>query len=153
MCFLICTWPELDRPKGYCEIASAVYHRLKNTVFPPDKETVRLVADGCGGQNKNSMLILMAKKWLSDAPRNIKKVELIFLVTAGHSYLPPDRVFGQVEKFVCKKTIIIQSAEYYEAFGSQATVIKLCDVEVLDWKSERTTCFKTLQNWHFQISK
>lgn len=56
------TWSELDRPKGSCEIASAVYHRLKNTVFPPDKETVRLVADGCGGQNKNSMLILMVKK-------------------------------------------------------------------------------------------
>lgn len=49
--------------------------------------------------------------------------------------------------------IIIKPAEYYEAFGSQATGIQLCDVEVLDWKSERTKCFKDLQNSHFQISK
>lgn len=77
------TWSELDRPKGSCEIASAVYHRLKNTVFPPDKkETVRLVADGCGGQSKNSMLILMAKK--DYQMLHIKKVELISSVT-GHS--------------------------------------------------------------------
>lgn len=56
------TWSELDRPKGSCETASAVYHRLKNTIFPPEKETVSIVADGCGGQNKDSMLILMKKK-------------------------------------------------------------------------------------------
>lgn len=55
------TWSELDRPKGSCETASAVYHRLKNKIFPPNKETVSIVADGCGGQKKDSMLILMAK--------------------------------------------------------------------------------------------
>lgn len=45
-------WSELEHPKGSCEIASAVSHRLKNTDFDFEKDTVRLIADGCGVKTK-----------------------------------------------------------------------------------------------------
>lgn len=40
-------------------------------------------ADGCGGQNKNSILLGMLAEWLYDTP-GIEKVEIVFTVT-GHS--------------------------------------------------------------------
>lgn len=36
-------WSELDRPTSSCEIASVVYHRLKNTVSPLIKKLCRRV--------------------------------------------------------------------------------------------------------------
>lgn len=146
------TWSELDRPKGSCEVASAVYHRLKSTNFGPGTDTVRLVSDGCGGQNKHSILLMMCQKWLAHAPSNIKTVELVFPVT-GHSFLPPDRVFGLIEKSVRRKTTILQPSEYFEAFGQYATVVDISDFPVLDWKTEKTRNLKDLSKWHFQISK
>lgn len=54
-----------------------------------NKSTVRLVADGCGVQNKNTTMIGMY--WLlNEAPQNIKALEIIFPVS-GHSYILPDR--------------------------------------------------------------
>lgn len=87
--------------RNFVEIFSFDCH--KNMPLPriPDQATYC----GCGGQNKDSMLVSMGKKWFSVAPRNIKKVEFISPVT-GHSSLPPGRVFGQVEKFVRKQPVL-----------------------------------------------
>lgn len=49
------TWGEYERPKGSNEIASAVFHRLCLINIPETVESVRLFADGCGGQNKNTI--------------------------------------------------------------------------------------------------
>lgn len=85
-------WTESDFKKGSNEIASAVFHRLKNTDLH-NVSTVRLFADGCGGQNRNGSMICMLQYWLvNEAPANVKQVCLIFPVP-GHSYMPPDRVF------------------------------------------------------------
>lgn len=93
------TWTENEFPKGSSQIASAVYHRLCNLDLT-GKTTIRLVADGCGGQNKNSIMVSMCSYWiLKDAPPNVTSLELIFPIP-GHSYLPPDRVFAKLEKEV-----------------------------------------------------
>nr|CAH7730362.1 unnamed protein product [Callosobruchus chinensis] len=47
-------WLETDAPKDSNSIASAVYHCLKNFHFKGSIQTVRLFADGCGGQNKTA---------------------------------------------------------------------------------------------------
>lgn len=94
--------------KGSNEIVSAVFLRLCNLDLN-GIHAVRLVCDGCGGQNKNSIMIGMVAYWVSvKAPTHIKCVELIFPV-AGHSYIPPDRVFVQIEKKVKANDTIIQS--------------------------------------------
>lgn len=51
----IYTWLGTEAAKGSNQIASAVDHRLTNTIFKNTKKHVRLFCDGCGGQNKNSL--------------------------------------------------------------------------------------------------
>ncbi|CAB3222557.1 unnamed protein product [Arctia plantaginis] len=89
-------WTEESYPKAANEIASAVYHKLKNTDLSTITK-VRVMADGCAGQNKNTIMLAMLSKWLTEAPQNIKEIEFIFPVV-GHSYIPPDRVFAQIKK-------------------------------------------------------
>lgn len=54
----IYTWTE----NQYHEILSALIHRLKNTNFD-GIDKLRLMCDGCGGQNKNSIVVLACAKW------------------------------------------------------------------------------------------
>ncbi|CAF4763168.1 unnamed protein product [Pieris macdunnoughi] len=89
-------WCENEHAKSSSEIASAVFDTLISLDIPSDKTRVRLFADGCGGQNKNTILVGMCMKWLySNAPPHVKKLEIIFPMV-GHSFLPPDRVFAKI---------------------------------------------------------
>lgn len=95
-------WTESDRQRSLNEIVSAVFYSLQNFNFGEEVEVVRLVVDGCGGQNKNSKIVGMAQYWLQCcSPPNIKRLETV-LPVVGHSFLSPDRVFGQIEKKVKK---------------------------------------------------
>lgn len=88
-----CTENEFNKDSNL--VASAVYHRLTET----DKTNItkiRLVADGCGGQNKNCILIGACSEWLLEN-ESINSIELVFPVT-GHSFMPADRQFRIVEK-------------------------------------------------------
>lgn len=90
------TWMEHQAKRGSAETSSAL--RDFKPEFDPDVKQIRLFADGCSGQNKNAHVMHMLMLWLyREAPQNIKSVVLAFPVR-GHSYLPADRVFGQIEK-------------------------------------------------------
>lgn len=52
-------WTENEYAKGSNQIASAMYDRLNKTDLT-DVTHVRLVADGCAGQNKKIIMILSA---------------------------------------------------------------------------------------------
>lgn len=53
----------------------------------------------------------MCHSWLGRfAPDNIEEVELVFPIT-GHSFLPPDRVFGNIEREIKKLEEIIKPEE------------------------------------------
>ncbi|CAF4890278.1 unnamed protein product [Pieris macdunnoughi] len=85
-------WTEEEYAKDSNLIVSAVYHGLCNTDFPTESNQVRLMADGCSGQNKNSMMMAMLSKWLTkDALAHIRLVEVTFPVV-DYSFLPPDSV-------------------------------------------------------------
>ncbi|CAH4029819.1 unnamed protein product [Pieris brassicae] len=104
-------WTEDTFAKGSNEIASVVFHRLHSIDFIGIK-TVRLIADGCGGQNKNSTMVTMIVKWLTNyAPETVKVVEIVFHV-GGHSFIPPDRIFVMIEKDIRKREIIKNPIEY-----------------------------------------
>lgn len=69
---------ENEFKKGSCQIASAVYHRL-NSLDLSGIRTIKLIADGCGDQNKNSMLIGMLSTFLiKDAPATLKVIKVVF---------------------------------------------------------------------------
>nr|CAH7762377.1 unnamed protein product [Callosobruchus chinensis] len=129
------TWTENEFAKGANEISSCLYDCLNSIDMTPYK-TVRLICDGCGGQNKNSILISMVCSWFVNAPDHREEIQLIFPIT-GHSFIPPDRVFGNVEKEVKQREIIVNPNEYINIISNSATVKKLGeDVVNLNWKCE-----------------
>lgn len=52
-------WNETEFLKGSNEIASIVYNCLCMQSFSSRVITVRLISDGCGGQNKNTIMMGM----------------------------------------------------------------------------------------------
>lgn len=71
------TWNETTHNKGSNEIISAVHHFLTNLVdIKEEIKVLRIVADGCSGQNKNTGMVAMLGMWLTtEAPRHIKRIE------------------------------------------------------------------------------
>lgn len=144
-------WDETQYAKGSNEISSAVYDCLCRLEIPESIKTVRIMADGCGGQNKNITLIGMLSAWFLKANinQNINKVEVIFPVV-GHSFLPSDRVFARIEKVVKKKTVIVSPNDYTAIFGEFGTTIPL-EGKVFDWKSAIEEVVKPPGSWHFKF--
>lgn len=146
------TWTEETAYKGSNEICSAIIHCLNNLDLT-NIEMVRLMADGCGGQNKNSILLGAIMYWLYSLTNSINRVEIIFPVT-GHSFLPSDRIFALTEKQIRKKEIIIKPEEYINIVQEHAVVYRLgTNVPILDYKSQCKNILKATQSMHFQISK
>lgn len=150
---LIYYWNEAERPKGSNEITSAVFHCLQNIIIPRTVDTIRLFADGCGGQNKNTTMIGMCSKFLfTYAPRNLKKIEIIFPIV-GHSFLPPDRVFAKIEKTLRKKEIITDPQQYVDILQVHGTTFNLGrEVPVYDFKKECSGNLKPPGTWHFKFN-
>lgn len=144
-------WTEDEHRKGSNEIASCVYNALCSANLN-GIHTVRLVADGCGGQNKNTTLLAMCSKWLyNSAPKSIEALEIIFPVT-GHSFLPADRVFALIEREIKKIEVIVSPEEYYqiiEKYGKLHRVGLETDVDISDWQSASRSTFKPSGQWHF----
>lgn len=151
----IYTWTEDVLPKASNEIASALFHCLCANVEKNEKATtIRLMADGCSGQNKNTSVLGMLCKYLMDyAPERVKTVELIFPIV-GHSFLPPDRVFAQIEKLIKKTDVIPNPKSYIEFFKQRGTVLNLgTEIEVLDWKTASNEVLKSTSGMHFSIKE
>lgn len=148
----IYTWMEHQHKKGSNEIASAVFHRLSETDLSA-YSTIRLCADGCGGQNRNSTMIGMCSYFLFNiAPLNIQSVELVFPVP-GHSFLPPDRVFGRIEKQLKKEVTITDPERYINIFKTHGTVMELGkDCVVKDWTTHVGEFFKPVSSWLLKFS-
>lgn len=146
-------WTDAHLPKNSSVIASAIFDVLTKFNFSEEITTVRLFADGCAGQNKNSIVIGMLAAWLCKlAPNNISKIEFIFPVV-GHSYMPPDRVFGLIERKVKKKSAITNPEEYYKLMGEFSSIQVLGkDWNAYNWKEVTTSVIKSPTNWHFQFN-
>lgn len=146
-------WMESDTQKNANTIASAVRHALNTKLFEPSVTKINLFADGCGGQNKNTTMMTMLAYWLlKESPESIKSIELTFPIV-GHSFIPPDRVFGLIEKEIKKIPVIVESSHYDAIICKHATVRKIgVDWTIQDWKSEAKKIVKPPGAWHFKFS-
>lgn len=144
-------WTEDEHRKGANEIASAVFHRLQNLEISEHVQCIRLVADGCGAQNKNTIMVGMCAFWLMNAPPQIQQIEIVFPIP-GHSFLPPDRVFGNIEKEIKKMEEIIDPETYIQILKKYGSVIRL-DNNVMDWKSALNDVIRPPASWHFQFAQ
>lgn len=144
-------WTEDIAAKSSNEICSALYHAL-SLLDLSDVTTIRLMADGCAGQNKNSMMLGMLLKWFNTAPSHIKRIEVIYPVT-GHSFIPPDRVFALIEKKCRSRETIINPQEYLDLISEHATVRHLAiEIPIFDWRTATRNILKKPDKLHFKIS-
>ena len=144
-------WLENEYRKGSNQIASALHHRLMSTDLT-NYQSIKLVADGCGGQNKNKTLIGMLCKYLAEeAPASVTQITLVFPVV-GHSFIPPDRIFGRMESELKKQSTILTRQDYEKIFESHTTVTRFGDeCPVLDWKEAVSRVIKEPGQWHFKL--
>lgn len=92
------TWTENEYSKSV-----RVFHYLTNHINLAGVTKLRLMADGCGGQNKNFILLGMVMKWFRDhSPKTLKTCKIIYPVP-GHSFIPPDRVFSAIDGKIKKE--------------------------------------------------
>lgn len=96
----------------------------------------------------------MLSYWLlKEAPKNIKEIELCFLIV-GHSFIPPDRFFGNLERQFQKQTVIENPGKYLSIFETYCTVIRLGLVSpLLNWKRAYDDIIKITTQWHFHFQK
>lgn len=145
------TWSENQRYKGSNEIASMIYDKLSSLDLT-DIKFLKLFADGCPGQNKNVTVMGMLMYWLHCTLTQVQQIDVIFPVV-GHSFLPPDRVFGRIEKVVKRKDTIISPGEYREIFSEFSTVKILGnDFKVFDWQKAVKSTIQPPGKWHFKFS-
>ncbi|KAJ8897619.1 hypothetical protein PR048_002968 [Dryococelus australis] len=146
-------WTKDVYAKGPNQIASSLHHRL-NKLNLDEVTTVRLFYDGCGGQNKNQTISGMLSHWmLLEAPKHLKDTVLLFPIV-GHSYIPPHRVFGNLERYFRHESIIENPEKYLQVFNKFATVTNFGkDCAVSDWKLYSQEILKPPGKWYFQFQR
>lgn len=127
------TWLETQSSRGSNEIASALrhyIHNLENKLKEEKKRDIvlRLFSDSCCSQNKNT--IMMATLMSIAERSNIFKKIIHFYPIRGHSFMPPDRVFGNIEKCYRKTESITVPSQYYKILNEHGK----CYVLGEDWK-------------------
>ena len=79
-------------------MASALTNFLCTQNFDETVSTTRLFSDGCGEQNRNSIVVHALYWWLlQKSQQSVKEICMVFPVR-GHSYLPADEAFGILER-------------------------------------------------------
>lgn len=146
------TWTENLAGKGSTEVASALLHFLQGleekyyndvhfTGIKP--KTLKLFSDSCSGQNKNSTVMMVLLYFV----QNSKVFDTIIHIfpIRGHSYMPPDRVFGRIEKDLRKQEQIVAPEDYHKTLERYCTVVDLerGDWEVKDFKIAAKKIIKT----------
>lgn len=144
-------WNESLTGRGGCEIGSAILKLLLSENKFTTKTKLVIWSDNCIGQNKNRMLIMVFVYLV--AVGKFTQIDQKFLVS-GHSYLPCDRDFAQVEKRkrVCKLFVpsdietMIKEARHQNPF----TVVNMVENDFKDLQKFADSFINTS---NLQISK
>ena len=90
----MCLWEETLTGRGGNEIASCLFKVLSLENFPKRNKLI-VWSDNCIGQNKNKIMLMLFIYLVASGMYD--QIEQTFLVS-GHSYLPCDRDFAQIER-------------------------------------------------------
>ena len=87
-------WNQATAKRSSSEIGSCLMHYIEHHV-PENINKLIIFSDNCAGQNKNINLSLLLLRYIHSG--RFSMIKHYFLIS-GHSYLPCDRVFGDLEK-------------------------------------------------------
>ena len=131
-------WDEVTAKRGSCEIMSCLQHYVDNN-HEENQTKLFLYSDNCAGQNKNTNVILGCLRMLHS--KKFFRIEHRFLVP-GHSFLPCDRHFGNIESRLRREAMITGKPHYKKLIESAIQG----GFEVVDMQQENFLDFDVLQN-------
>ncbi|KAF6210307.1 hypothetical protein GE061_013411 [Apolygus lucorum] len=137
------------------EPISFLDYYFKN-LMDKDVKTLYLFSDNCAAQNKNSTLLFFLNKTAEE-----RKIKILHhYPEPGHSFLPCDRAFGQIEKKKRLKERVYTPEEYCKIVKQSSKSFEVIAVQqsaIFDYKSYYEQSFKKLtvndRKVKFQISK
>ena len=140
-------WNEAAAKRGSAEICSCLVHYVTNFI-PPTVNKLIIFSDNCAGQNKNMNVCLQLLRLIHS-----ERFELIkhYFLLPGHSFMPCDRDFGNLETFF--KGREIYTTDHYIELMREArrqnpfTVVEMSSVDFVDLLPLQSLVTKT------QISK
>lgn len=146
------TWLETESGRGPDEVCSALMsflanleNKIKIELSPENyPKILNLFSDSCSAQNKNKYMITTLLYYVNYKTTIFNEVNHIFPVR-GHSYMPPDRVFGRIEQKLRKKENIVSPNQYYDVFKEESTVFVYGkDFLVYDYKNAASKLLKSI---------
>ncbi|CAG9765894.1 unnamed protein product [Ceutorhynchus assimilis] len=108
-------WLEGQAGRGAQEVGSCLLLYIANNISKTVKNLI-LWSDSCGGQNRNIKMVLLLKCAL-EVSTHLESIELRFLVS-GHSFLPNDSDFGDVECVLKRQTKMYSPEDYIQVMKS-----------------------------------
>ena len=125
-------WTETTAARGSQEITSYLDKFLKEQVLKEDEIVDLPIAwsDSCGGQNRKFIMTCFFLRVLNEN-ENVKSI-IHRLPISGHSFLPNDRDFGDIEKSKSKKDAIYTVSQYEQLIKSsktKSTNVKLMETQ------------------------
>lgn len=149
-------YDETTARKSPNEVVSFLYHYITN-ILPQNVTILYLFSDNAAAQNKNSTMVQFL--YLLVRTMSIKKVVHRF-PEPGHSFLPCDRCFGVIEKFLRRKDYVFspqQYADYIKQAAKQFIPILVKQNMILNFSTHFDGHFKKVilsaNKQRFQISK
>ena len=118
-------WNQTIAGRGANEILSYLVEYL--TTVNPLVKTLTCYSDSCFGQNKNSQIICFWNHPINQ--KQFNRIDHKFLVR-GHTYLPNDRDFAQIEKR--KASARVHQPQYWEKAVREACPTKPFHTQTMD---------------------
>ncbi len=145
----MCMWHEGQAKRGSNEIASCLTIVLMAKITT--KKRIEIWCDNCSGQNKNQMLVMAMIYLVLHGPYH--EILMNFLVS-GHSYMPCDADFGQIEKRkkVTKCMVPSEVKEMIEQ-ARLSSPFRIMEMKKNDFRDFRFAAEKYLNTTKLQISR
>ena len=130
-------WDEVTGGRGSDEVATCLMKWITMRQQEGQEfDVLRVFCDNAGGQNKNIHIIVAALRMIH--AKQLLRIEFVFMVS-GHSYMPCDRSFGNIEKRFRREPEYLQTPDQYAEFIKTAVVphnetIKMKREDFLDIK-------------------
>jgi len=106
-------WDETTASRGSQEIASCLRKYLASSGNQGSKTNLILWSDSCGGQNRNIKVALRLLEFVQDPSVSYNIITQKFL-ESGHSFLPNDSDFGDIEKRLKHHSEVYIPQQYYD---------------------------------------
>lgn len=140
------TWLESDSGKGSNEVCSTLMdflRRVSKNAARRGYKHLHLFSDSCPAENKNLTMIGTLLSYMNSSNSPFKTCRITFPIR-GHSYLPPDQVFGRVEKEYRRYEVMKMPKSYHNILERHGIVRHInSSWQVKDYKNMTATMLKS----------